>query len=165
MDSNFIDNLKHLYEGKTINEIWNLMSSHPIIQHPEFGLISPSQYRAKFHGKVCPFCGEKMVHGRLLHSTPLKKTAIDRGYEYLDKTGKKHIHKAGGRYFHPHYVTLDHKINKARCPELMFEYDNLQIMCWKCNREKGDNNNYEIEISLDFADDLAKSALEKYKTL
>jgi hypothetical protein len=47
----------------------------------------------------------------------------------------------------------------------MFEYDNLQIMCWKCNDQKRDNNNYEIEMSLDFAEDLAKIALEKYKTL
>ncbi|WP_199197440.1 HNH endonuclease [Chroococcidiopsis sp. CCALA 051] len=56
----------------------------------------------------------------------------------MDKWGKKVTDRAGTVYFHPNYVTLDHKTNKARYPEKMFDYSNLQIMCWQCNSNKGD---------------------------
>ncbi|WP_202963104.1 hypothetical protein [Synechocystis sp. PCC 6714] len=144
---------------------WSEMQSQAIINHPEFGKISPNDYRARFNGKVCPFCAQRMVHGQDLHMTRSRDEAISRKYQYADKNGNKKINNAGGIYYHPHYVTLDHVVNKARCPELMFKADNLQIMCWKCNVEKGDNNSYEIELILDFTRDIAREALERYKPL
>ncbi|MEQ9368347.1 MAG: hypothetical protein RIG63_04850 [Coleofasciculus chthonoplastes F3-SA18-01] len=106
-----------------------------------------------------------MVHGQFSHSTQSKQEAIKRGYQYQDANGVDGINQVGNLYFHPHYVTLDHKVNKARCSELLFESSNLQIMCWKCNREKGDNNNFEAEHTLNFVRDLAKEALNRYKFL
>jgi hypothetical protein len=165
MDRNFLNNLKYLYDPKEIAVTWSEMQSKAIIDHPEFGKISPNDYRARFDGKVCPFCAQRMVHGQNLHTTQFKKEAIFRKYEYVNKKGVKYINNAGGRYYHPHYATLDHIVNKARCSELMFQADNLQIMCWKCNLEKGDNNNYEVELISSFAKDIARDALEKYKPL
>jgi hypothetical protein len=157
--------LASLYLSTDINYIWHASQNYAVIEHPTLGKISPHQYRAQYHQKPCPFCGQKMVQGQLAHSTNSKQEAIARGYEYLDKKGKKIINQAGKTYFHPHYVTLDHKVNKARCPELMFDYSNLQVMCWKCNNLKGDNNAYELQHSLEYLQDLAKETLQRYPLL
>lgn len=153
--------LSSLYLSPDINYVWQVAQSYVIINHPSLGKISPNQYRAQYHQKPCPFCNQTMVHGQAVHSTDSKQEAIARGYQYLDKNGKPTINQAGKTYFHPHYVTLDHKLNKARCPERMFDYDNLQIMCWKCNKLKGDNNAYELERSLSHLQDLAKELLHR----
>lgn len=52
-----------------------------------------------------------------------------RGYEYINRWGNKVINQAGDIFFHPNYVTLDHKHNKARCPEKMFDYSHLEAVC------------------------------------
>jgi hypothetical protein len=106
-----------------------------------------------------------MAHGKDFHSTPSKQEAVKRGYEYTDKWGKKVINQAGGVYFHPNYVTLDHKTNKARCPEKMFDYSNLQIMCWRCNHNKGDDNTFELQHTGEYLDALANEALARYQVL
>lgn len=157
--------LAALYISAEINEIWRAGQNYPVINHPIFGRISPNQYRTKYHQKPCPFCGQKMVHGQSVHSTPKRQEAITRGYQYIDRKGKKVINQVGNLYFHPHYVSLDHKLNKARFPERMFDYNNLQIMCWKCNNLKGDNNAYEIQHSLSCIQDLIKTTIERYPTL
>lgn len=76
---------------------------------------------AKVGVTVETICGQRMVHGKSAHSTTDQQDAIARGYQYLDKNGKKVINQAGNVYFHPHYVSVDHKLNKDRCPERMFE--------------------------------------------
>lgn len=157
--------LAALYGSADINDVWHASQNYAVIDHPTLGKISPNQYRAKYHQKPCSFCGQKMVHGQAAHTTNNKREAIARGYEYLDKNGRKIINQAGKTYFHPHYVTLDHKLNKARCPERMFDYDNLQIMCWKCNQLKGDNNAYELQHSLSYLHDLATETLDRYPLL
>jgi hypothetical protein len=157
--------LAALYSSADIHDVWQASQNYPVIDHPSLGKISPNQYRAKYHQKPCPFCGQKMVHGKSAHSTNDQQEAIARGYQYLDKNGKKIINRAGNVYFHPHYVSLDHKLNKARCPERMFDYDNLQIMCWKCNNLKGDNNAYELQHSLSHLQDLAEGILQQYPLL
>lgn len=159
------DYLKTLYRASDIDEIWQAGQNERLINHPKFGRISPNEYRQKFNNKPCPFCGKKMVHGKFLHSTNSKQDAIEMRYQYKNANGLDYINRAGNLYFHPNYVTLDHKVNKARCPELLFEFSNLQAMCWKCNQEKGDNNNFEAEHSLNFVKDLAKESLKRYKTL
>lgn len=157
--------LKTLYRSSDINDLWKYGANQKLINHPKYGLISPNEYRQKFNQKPCPFCGKKMVHGKFSHSTQSHQEALKRGYQYQDANGVDCINKAGNYYFHPNYVTLDHRVNKARCPELLFESSNLQIICWKCNREKGDNNNFEAEHTLNFVRDLAKEALNRYKLL
>ncbi|BDM83915.1 hypothetical protein [Acaryochloris marina] len=160
-------NLSALYAGSDIDEVWQSGRNLPLIEHPTLGKISPNQYRAHYHLKPCPFCGQKMVHGQSSYATKSKQEAIGRGYQYQDANGNNTINRVGNShngyiYFHPHYVTLDHKLNKARCPERMFDTNNLQAMCWKCNNEKGDNNAYELQHSLDYMQSLAQETLNRY---
>lgn len=154
-----------LYNANKISEIWNSSQNLNIINHPQHGLISPNAYRILKKGKPCPYCGQKMVHGQEFYSTESKLEAIKQGYEYIDKNGQKIINQAGVKYFHPNYVTLDHKINKARCPEKMFDYDNLEVICWKCNLSKGDDNTYEIQHTFNYLEALTEEVLSRYKPL
>ena len=154
-----------LYKASEIATIWNASQNLPVIDHPQHGLISPNSYRAMYKLKPCPYCGQKMAHDKAFHSTSSKQEAIKRGYEYIDKSGKKTINQISGTYFHPNYITLDHKTNKARCPEKMFDYDNLQIMCWRCNQDKGDDNTFELQHTCDRTDALANEALDRYQLL
>jgi 5-methylcytosine-specific restriction endonuclease McrA len=157
--------LRALYEANEIAIVWNESQNLPVIDHPQYGSISPNKYRAMHGGKPCPYCGLKMAHGKEIHSTSSKQEAIKRGYEYVDKRGKKVINSANSIYFHPNYVTLDHKINKARCPEKMFDYSNLQTMCWRCNKDKGDDNTFELQHTYEYLDTLADEALARYQLL
>lgn len=157
--------LKTLYKASEIAEVWNASQKLAVIDHPKHGLISPNGYRAMYNAKPCPYCGQKMVHGKVLHSTSSNQEAIKRSYDYVDKSGKKVINQVNGVYFHPNYVTLDHKTNKARCPEKMFDYSNLQIMCWRCNNNKGDDNTFELQHTCEYLDALADRALARYQLL
>ena len=154
-----------LYKADEIAAIWSAGQNLAVIDHPQHGLISPNRYRAMYKSKPCPFCGQKMAQDKAFHSTSSKQEAIKRGYEYLDKLGNKIINQISGTYFHPNYITLDHKTNKARCPEKMFDYDNLQIMCWRCNHNKGDDNTFELQHTCDHTDALANEALDRYQLL
>lgn len=157
--------LSALYKSSDISDTWSAGQSSKLINHPHYGYISPNKFRSMHHGKPCPFCGQHMVHGQHTYSASTKKEAINKGYEYTNKEGNVVIAQAGQRYFHPHYVTLDHRVNKARCPEQMFEYENLQIMCWKCNNNKGDNNAYELEQSFDFVREIGEDTINRYPLL
>ena len=157
--------LKTFYKASEITTVWNESHNLAVINHPQYGLIRPNKYRAMSNGKPCPYCGKKMAHGKEIHSTSSRQEAIQRGYEYVDKRGKKAINATSNIYFHPNYVTLDHKINKARCPERMFDYSNLQIMCWQCNSTKGDNNAFELNYNYEYLDALATEALTRYQLL
>ncbi|WLT39752.1 hypothetical protein NON20_10210 [Synechocystis sp. B12] len=84
-----MNNLKYLTDAKEINLAWSSMQNQPIIDHPEFGKISPNDYRAKYNRKICPFCAQRMVHGQDLHMTRSRNDAISRKYEYVDKNGEK----------------------------------------------------------------------------
>lgn len=154
-----------LYQTQDINDIWNSSQNCSVIKHPEWGLISSNALRAKYHLKPCPYCGKKMVHGKNLYSTQSKQDAIKRNYEYINRMGQKIINQAGSNFFYPNYVTIDHKLNKARFPEKMFDYSNLQVICWKCNSDKGDDNAYDIQVNLDFTNDLVSQALDSYQPL
>jgi len=157
--------LRALYQAREIAEVWNASQNMSVIVHPQHGSISPNKYRAMYKGRPCQYCGCKMVHGQDFHSTSSKQEAIKRGYEYLNKRGRKVINTANKIYFHPNYVTVDHKINKARCPEKMFDYNNLQIMCWRCNKEKGDDNAFELQHTFEYLDTLTDEVLARYPLL
>lgn len=156
--------LKTLYKGCEIAEVWQAGQNQPLIEHPDKGWISPNQYRAMYKDKPCPYCGKKMVHGKDLYSTLLKQEAIKRGYEYINEQGNT-INHAGNTFFHPNYITLDHTINKVRCPERMFDYHNLQAICWRCNQKKSDNNAFEIQHINEYLKSLSDEALSRYPTL
>lgn len=157
--------LKTLYKASEISDIWNASKNLAVINHSQYGWITPNQYRAKSKGKPCPYCGRKMVHGQELYSTSSKKEAIKQGYEYIDKCGNKVINRAGNLFFHPNYLTLDHKLNKARCPEKMFDHDNLECVCWRCNNEKGANNSFELQHNQNYLNSLADEAIVRYPNL
>jgi HNH endonuclease len=166
MNSNNSRNeLSSLYRGDDIASIWQASLNLKIISHPMFGKISPNSYRARYNAKPCPFCGTRMVHGQSFYSTKSKKEAIKLVYQYIDIRGKEIINHIGKTYFHPNYVTLDHKLNKARFPEKMFDYDNLQVICWRCNHNKSDNNAFEIGQDLQYMQDLSRETLARYPSL
>ena len=64
----------------------------------------------------------------------LAKECMTKDASFSDNyQGKKVINQINQIFFHPNYVTIDHIINKVRCPEKMFDFDNLQLVCWqKC---------------------------------
>ncbi len=157
--------LETLYDSREIQDIWNYSQNMYTINDPEKGMITPNQYRATRAFKPCPFCGKKMVHGQDTYTTPSQEAAIRLKYYYFDKSGMKKFARIGNLYYHPHYITIDHKINKARCPEKMFDYDNLQAICWRCNQEKGDDNSFEINHTQEYINSLADEALAKYPSL
>ena len=154
--------LASLYKAKDIKTLWRLSKNKPVISHPELGMISPNKLRSTFAWKPCPYCGATMVQGKGEYTTYSKKEAIDRGYRYINKDGKEWINFIEGEYFHPHYVTLDHKVNKARCPDLLFEVTNLEGVCFKCNQEKLDNNCFAAEKAQESISKLVEDAIKKY---
>lgn len=158
--------LASLYDSKKIINIWNSYQDKAIINHPHYGWISPNYYRSVYKNKPCPYCGKKMVQGNE-YRTNSKEIAINRGYEYKNSKGQLTINKIYGRniYFHPNYITLDHKMNKARFPQLMFNFSNLEVICWRCNNEKQDNNAFEIEQNLDYYNTLYEVVDKRYKPL
>ena len=154
-----------LYNGCDIADIWQASLNLKVIVHPNLGKITPNHFRSMHNGKLCPFCAKRMVHGQSTYSTQSKQEAIDRDYHYMDAQENTTFNRIGNRYFHPHYVTLDHKLNKARFPEKMFDYDNLQAVCWKCNCIKSDNNAFELLHDLKYIQELSISAFDRYPIL
>lgn len=157
--------LAGVYKSKEINEIWNNNQDEPLINHPQLGWISPNKFRSLYKNKPCPYCGKKMVQGREEYSTMSKQVAIERGYGYINNNGNLIFNQIGSVYYHPNYITLDHKMNKARFPELMFDFNNLEAICWRCNQEKKDNNSFELENNLAYFNDLYQLINNKYKKL
>ncbi|BAQ66937.1 HNH endonuclease [Geminocystis sp. NIES-3709] len=157
--------LDSLYDSQEIAQVWKNNQNQPLIQHPQKGWITPHQYRSLYAGKPCPYCGKKMVHGQEKYSTISKQVARKRGYEYKNKQGKLTFNRIGNIYFHPNYITIDHKMNKARFPDLMFDFNNLEAICWSCNNEKTDNNAFELEHNLDYFETLYKVVNQRYKKL
>lgn len=155
------EELATLYNARDIQDLWTECRNLPIIQHPDGGWISPNELRATYKGQPCPFCGKEMVQGKT-YITNSRQEAIARGYQYIDKQGKEKINKIGSSYFHQNYVNLDHIINKARCPELLFDYDNLQGVCFRCNSEKSDDNTYEARQGMEQMKSMAVEARKKY---
>ena len=47
----------------------------------------------------------------------------------------------------------------------MFDYDNLQVICWKCNLAKGDNNAYDLHHCLIHNQQLVKQTIKQFPLL
>jgi HNH endonuclease len=157
--------LANLFHAKDIQAVWQASQKLNVIEHPQQGFISPQFYRESSNNKPCPYCANKMVWGSENFTMKDRTVAVARGYQYLDRSGNPYINYAGTTFFHPNYITIDHKINKARCPEKMFDYDNLELICWRCNQDKGDNNAYELQHSSKYLSSLANTSMSRYQTI
>lgn len=136
--------LSPLFNARKINKIWQENSHVNLIDHPQLGMISANALRAKFADTPCPHCSRIMKHGSS-YKTQENVEAIARQFYYFDdRDGERHFCKIGNTYFSDRYVTLDHKLNKARFPNKMFDPDNLEAICFKCNQIKSDNNIFGI---------------------
>lgn len=62
-------------------------------------------------------------------------------------------------------VTLDHVINKARHPELLFDYDNLEAICKSCNSKKGQDNTFTISHTVKQRDRAACERLKRFSEI
>ena len=136
-------NLSSLFDSHQISLIWKENSHKKLINHPQYGMISPNELRAKYANTPCPHCDKIMKHGES-YKTNNKEEAITRKFYYFDSGGYRHFCNIGRIYFSAQYVTLDHKLNKARFPDKMFDAENLEAVCWKCNHIKSDNNLFGI---------------------
>ena len=136
-------NLSSVFNGRKINQIWKENANARLIEHPQLGLISANALRAKFADTPCPHCSKVMKHGSP-YKTQGRAEAIVRQFYYFDQDGNKHFCRIGNTYFSAQYVTLDHKLNKARFPNKMFDADNLEAICFRCNQIKSDNNLFGI---------------------
>ena len=157
--------LNHLYKSEDISSIWRRAQALDVIKHPDFGCISPNRFRHINSNNPCPYCAKRMVHGYPENATNSKEEAKSRGYEYINSKGEKVINGAGDTYFHPNYITIDHKINKARCPQKMFDFENLQAVCWRCNNEKGDDNTFDSKFTRDYLNSLVEEKISQYINL
>ena len=136
-------NLSSLFSSSKISLIWEENGNAKLIAHPNYGMISPNAFRAKFANTPCPHCLRIMRHGNS-YKVQGREEASARNFYYLDSNGNRHYCHIGNTYFSELYVTLDHKLNKARFPDKMFDADNLEAICWKCNQIKSDNNLFGI---------------------
>lgn len=154
--------LESLYEYGEIQQVWKNNRNNSLIKHPQQGWISPNKYRSMYANKPCPYCAKKMVQGKDEYSTNNINIAKKRKYEYVNSQGILTINQAENTYYHPNYVTLDHKLNKTRFPELLFDFKNLEVICWRCNNEKKDNNSFEIINDKEYYNALYQSSKAKY---
>ena len=77
--------LQTLYKASEIAAVWNASQNLTVINHSKHGLISPNDYHVMYKAKPCPYCGQKMVHGKAFYSTSSKQEAVKRSYEYVDR--------------------------------------------------------------------------------
>ena len=47
----------------------------------------------------------------------------------------------------------------------MFDDGNLQVVCWQCNNNKGDDNTFDLKHTREYLDALADQALARYQLL
>lgn len=76
----------------------------------------------------------------LFTNSKLKKQTI----EQLDKMFKGCCAYCEGRYKETSYPQIDHFKPKSLYPELMFEYNNMNLACQKCNNAK--SNKYDEKL-------------------
>jgi 5-methylcytosine-specific restriction endonuclease McrA len=43
-------------------------------------------------------------------------------------------------------INVDHIKPKSKYPELAFCFDNLQVLCWKCNKEKSNKDETDYRV-------------------
>ena len=71
--------LSPLFCGTKINQIWRDLANEDVINHPQFGWISPNTLRAQYANTPCPHCLRTMVHGTA-YKTQDKEEAENRKF-------------------------------------------------------------------------------------
>lgn len=83
-------------------------------------LLSADDIRQYGLGKPCACCGKKMTRDRWSR-IPISGWLQENGW-----------------WKNPRNVTIDHRYPKSLFPEMMFDPDNMELVCHACNQEKGD---------------------------
>lgn len=105
------------------------------------GLLPANDIRKFGFGKPCACCGQIMTRDRR-SQTPIK------GWLWV-----------GSGWQNPRNVTIDHRYPKSLFPELMFDSDNMELMCLMCNQDKGDLFGQTISIDCKYHADRLRSKL------
>lgn len=59
-------------------------------------------------------------------------------------------------------ATIDHVLNKARHPEYLFDYSNLEVICRSCNSSKNDRGDFQIIHKVNERKNEAQSSLSRF---
>jgi len=89
-------NLSSLFNSNKISLIWKENSNEKLINHPQYGMISPNELRVKFANTPCPHCDKMMKHGSS-YKTNSKEEAIARKFYYFEGNGNRRFYKIGNR--------------------------------------------------------------------
>lgn len=84
------------------------------------GLLPADDIRQYGLGKPCACCGKKMTRDK---------------WSRIPKNGWL---QENGWWKNPRNVNIDHRYPKSLFPELMFDLDNMDLICHACNQNKGD---------------------------
>jgi hypothetical protein len=83
-------------------------------------LLPADDIREYGRGKPCACCGKTMTRDK---------------WSLIPMNGWL---QEDGWWKNPRNVTIDHRYPKSLFPELMFDPDNMELMCHACNQDKGD---------------------------
>lgn len=87
-------------------------------------LLPARELRRYGSGKPCACCGKIMTYAQR-SSTPVDGWLQEDGWE-------------DGWWKNPRNVTIDHRYPKSLFPDLMFDINNMELICHRCNQDKGD---------------------------
>lgn len=110
--------LQNIKTNRTlISEFWKNYSKGNISID---GLLPAYNIRQYGRGKPCAGCGKTMTSEQW-SQIPIDGWLHERGF-----------------WKNPRNVTIDHRYPKSLFPELMFDPDNMELICHQCNQDKGD---------------------------
>jgi 5-methylcytosine-specific restriction endonuclease McrA len=147
-------------------EFWREANHIPCIKLSNGRTITPRQLRQDFVGKPCQCCSKRMVDYSDDTITDIQAESEQRQWFVTDYQGKKRYTQMGpNKFCHPRCVTLDHKLPKSKYPQLMFEFENLQIWCAGCNMAKQNSLTYEFDLAKQSIKNRAKAAIDKIQNM
>jgi 5-methylcytosine-specific restriction endonuclease McrA len=153
-------------DASDASELWSLSRKLPCIKLPNGRIVTPRELREDFIGKSCQCCNRVMADYSDDTITYAQSEAEKRGWFVTDHEGKKRYTKMGpNKFCAPHCVTLDHKLPKSKYPQLMFNFENLQIWCAGCNTAKLSSVTYEFELTRKEIQNRVKVAIAKIRNL
>mgnify|MGYP002784143396 CR=1 FL=1 len=65
--------------------------------------------------------------------------------QWVKDNSDKHCPVCGEKFSPINGRSIDHKLPRAQYPWLSFDFQNLWVICYRCNQEKGEMHWYEYE--------------------